>query len=66
MKIMDFIAEKPGITINALHKTVGISTTSIENNLRILKEKQLLYRFGGARKGKWVIIDKLGERLGGK
>lgn len=66
MRIMDLISENPEVTINKLHSVIGISTTSIENNLRILKESKVLKRLGSAKKGKWIIIDRLGEGLGEK
>lgn len=38
-------------------ENIGISTTSVENNIKKLKEKDILERIGSARGGHWKIID---------
>ncbi len=54
-KILDLIAKDIHVTIPSLAESVGISTTSIENNIKKLKEKNLLERVGPARGGHWKI-----------
>lgn len=56
LKILDLIAENPEITKKLLSTSVGIGTTAIDNNLKRLKEMQLLIRVGSDKKGKWIII----------
>ena len=36
----------------------GISTTTVENNIKKLKEKNILVRTGSAKTGSWEIVKK--------
>ncbi|MBW6536854.1 MAG: putative DNA binding domain-containing protein [Mariniphaga sp.] len=56
MKIMDLIAENPGITKKILSAKLQVGTTTIDNNIRKLKESNLLSRTGSDKTGKWVIL----------
>lgn len=49
--------ENAQITIPIMADRIGISTTSIENNIRKLKERGLLKRIGSPRGGYWKIVD---------
>ena len=51
--ILDQISKNRFITINELSKIIGISTTAVENNLKYLKDKNLIKRVGSANSGKW-------------
>lgn len=55
-KILSAIQENPNITIIQLAEKIGISTTSIENNLKKLKTKQVIKREGADKTGYWKII----------
>ncbi len=55
MKIMDLIFENPDITKNNLSSKIGISTTSIDNNIEKLKELDLLLRIGSRKEGSWFL-----------
>lgn len=55
-KILAFIRENPAITIQALADNIGVSTRSIERNLKILQNNQLLKRVGPAKGGRWEIL----------
>lgn len=55
MKIMDLIYENPVITKNTLSSKIGISTTSIDNNIERLKELDLLVRIGSRKEGSWFL-----------
>jgi predicted HTH transcriptional regulator len=57
-RIFDAIQNNPRITIIELAKYIGISTTSIENNLNKLKNKQLIKREGSDKTGHWQIINE--------
>ena len=56
-KILELIAANSQITIFLMAENIGISTTSVENNIKKLKEKDILERIGSARGGHWKIID---------
>ena len=56
-KILYFISQNQEITIPQLATAIGISERNVERNLRILQEKSKLQRIGGAKGGKWSIID---------
>ena len=55
-KILEIIWQDPNSTIPELAEAIGISTTAIENNIKKLKEKDLLERIGSAREGYWKIL----------
>ena len=57
-KIIAEIKKDNTISIKALSKLIGISTTAIENNISKLKASGHLKRSGSAKSGHWVIIDK--------
>jgi len=53
--ILDLIDENSDIKIKELSKKIGISKTSIDKNLKILKDKKFLIREGNERSGYWII-----------
>ena len=55
-KMVYLIDQKPTITIKELADSIGISTTAIDKNLIKLKEKNILRRIGGDKKGRWEIV----------
>ena len=57
-RIFGAIQNDPRITIIELAKYIGISTTSIENNLKKLKSKQLIKREGADKTGHWQVINE--------
>lgn len=56
IKMLEMIEATPDITKKEMAEQVGISTTAIDNNINSLKEKGLLERIGGRKKGYWQII----------
>lgn len=56
--LLKYIQDNSKITIPELSKLVDISTTAIENNIKYLKENNLLRRVGGAKDGYWEKIDE--------
>ncbi len=56
-RILQLMKGDPHITIPELAEKIGISTTSVENNLAKLKKKGLLRRVGPAKGGHWEIIE---------
>lgn len=56
MKILDLISENPEITKKVLSSTMKVGSTTIDNNIKKLKDLALLKRIGSDKKGKWVIL----------
>ena len=56
-KLGDNQIEDSSITIEKLSNLIGISTTSIENNIGKLKKLNLIKRSDSARSGHWEVID---------
>ena len=54
--VFNAIQNNPDVTISAMAKLTGVSTTSIENNLKKLKDKHVIERVGSDKIGHWVII----------
>jgi ATP-dependent DNA helicase RecG len=52
------VKENPNITINMLSETIGISTTAIENNIKALKQSNVLKRVGSDKSGKWEVVNE--------
>ena len=55
-KMLQLIGANPRISKRAMATATGISTTSIDNNLAILKSKGLLQRVGSPRSGHWELV----------
>jgi ATP-dependent DNA helicase RecG len=56
IKIMDLIADNSVITKKVLSSTIGVGSTTIDNNIKKLKDMELLERIGSDKKGKWIIL----------
>lgn len=54
--IIQLIQAEPRITVKEMAARLGLSTTAIENNLRKLRERQLVQRVGGRRDGYWQAV----------
>ncbi len=48
--------QKPKITIPKLADKIGISTISIEQNIKYLKENKFIKRIGRTKGGHWKVI----------
>jgi ATP-dependent DNA helicase RecG len=55
-KILHLIVADKFVTINSIAKSIGISTTAVENNLTKLKEKGMLRRIGSDKNGHWEVL----------
>lgn len=55
-KILRLMTENPFVTINALAKRLGISTTAVENNIAKLKVLGFVARVGADRGGHWEVM----------
>ncbi len=56
--ILNLLGLNSNITIPELAKSVGISTTAVENNIKKLKNKKALIRVGPDKGGYWKILRK--------
>lgn len=54
-KILQFIGEKPGITIPELAEKIGLSDSGIRYAIAQLRKRCLLEREGSRKQGKWVV-----------
>jgi ATP-dependent DNA helicase RecG len=56
-KIVLIIARIPQVSIKKMSELVGISTTAIDKNISVLKDKNMIRRVGSDKGGYWEIID---------
>ncbi len=56
LTIIHNMKKNPEITIPELSAIVGISTTAIENNIRKLKESNIIRREGSDKDGLWIVL----------
>ena len=57
-KILVLINSDPNIILSELSQKVGISVTSVSNNLKKLAEKGIIKRIGADKNGYWQILKK--------
>ena len=55
-KILSLMAENPGVSMKFLSEQLGISDTSVEKNVRFLKERGYITREGNNRSGRWKVL----------
>ena len=55
-KILTLIKSDSFMSIPAIARTIDVSTTAVENNLKKLKDKGIIKRIGSPRKGYWLVI----------
>lgn len=53
-KIMDEMRNNPNITQEELVKIIGIKSTAIEDNIKLLKENEYIERKGSKKTGYWT------------
>lgn len=53
-KILQEIKNDSSVTAKILSEKIGISERKIQDNLKFLKEKNLISRIGGNKNGKWI------------
>jgi ATP-dependent DNA helicase RecG len=56
-KILELIKANPEIAIPELAAIIGISERSIERSIHKLQKEDLLKRVGGAKGGRWEVVD---------
>ena len=55
-RILSEMRHNPNITKPELAKIIGISETAIDNNIRFLKNNNLIERIGSNKNGNWNVI----------
>ena len=53
--ILELICANPHVTIEQLSVLSGVSTRTVERNIRSLKKKEYLERNGSDVKGQWIV-----------
>ncbi len=56
LAILAEINKNSSIKIRQLSALIGIGTSAVENNIKKLKNKDIIRRIGSARKGHWKIL----------
>ena len=57
VKILEYIAENPETTIPELAEVTGVTTRSVERNIRKLQDAGRLRRVGPAKGGHWKVLE---------
>ena len=55
--ILNLIKEKPSLSANEMSQKTGMTSRTIQRDLAVLHEKGILYREGGRKDGRWVILE---------
>ncbi|OYT11336.1 MAG: hypothetical protein B6I18_04595 [Bacteroidetes bacterium 4572_112] len=57
-KILSLLKENSNITISQMAEVIGVSSRSIERNVKKLKSERKLKRIGPDKGGYWEVLDK--------
>lgn len=55
--ILNLIKENPSLSANEMSQKTGMTSRTIQRDLALLHEKGILYREGGRKDGRWVILE---------
>jgi ATP-dependent DNA helicase RecG len=58
VKILRAVGENPNVTIPELAKIAGVTTRSVERNIKKLQETGSLKRVGPDKGGHWEVVEK--------
>ena len=56
--IINLMLDSPTITQEALSKLLGINIRTVQRNIKILIEMELIERTGATKKGEWIVKNK--------
>ena len=56
LSILEYVAENPETTIPELAEITGVSTRSVERNIKKLQDAGKLRRVGPAKGGHWKVL----------
>ena len=54
---MDAMEEDPKVTVPEIAKAISVSTRTVNNHIRRLKEAGLIRRVGPAKGGYWKVVE---------
>ena len=54
--ILNLIKENPSLSANEMSQKTGMTARTIQRDLALLHEKGILYREGGRKDGRWVVL----------
>ena len=54
--ILNLIKEDPSLSANEMSQKTGMTSRTIQRDLAVLHEKGILYREGGRKDGRWVVL----------
>lgn len=49
--------QNPAVSISELQDIVGLSESGVKRVIRLLKEKGIIMRVGGAKGGHWLVAE---------
>ena len=55
-KIIAIMKENPDITAVQIASELGVSSRTIENSIKKLREKKYIERQGATKDGRWIVI----------
>lgn len=56
-KIICAMRQNPAVSISELQGIVGLSESGVKRAIRLLKEKGIIMRVGGAKGGHWLVVE---------
>jgi len=63
VKILEYVAKNPETTIPELASVTGVTTRSVERNIKKLQGAGKLRRVGPAKRGHWKVLGKQEQYL---
>lgn len=63
INLLQFLTNNPNLTIPQLSKVLNISERSVSTMLKGLKDKEIIERIGGKKKGSWKISKNINDKI---
>lgn len=54
--ILNLLEENPSITVSRMSEIIGVSSSTIERNIRTLQKQNIITRVGSTKAGQWKIL----------
>ena len=55
-QVLQYLLEKPDISVNALAEILNVSPRTIERALLYLRQANIIQRVGNKKKGSWLVV----------
>ena len=55
-EMLQYLLEKPDISVNALAEILNVSPRTIERALLYLRQANIIQRVGNKKKGSWLVV----------